>query len=733
VRILLVLKQRNYLRTFAGPIEELAKRGHSLCVAFQEHGEKTSMEEVAHIEGLEVRSLPSKRQDEWRWPAPLLRRAADYLRYLEPPYHGAGKLRARAFDKLLRSLSRGERPPATNGDALPDLTDRERQDVKKMLALLESVIPVDPAVAEVLRETRADVVLVSPLVDLGSGQTDYVKAARALGIASGHLLFSWDNLTTKGTFHVHPDRLFVWNERIRREAIDLHGIAPDAVVVTGAPRFDPFFEITPTLSTAEFCTPLGFDPARPTLTYLCSSKFVSPDEIEFLGRWTAAIRAGRSPLAQANLLIRPHPDVKVAEREGPVTKVRWRDDALGRAWVTRPIPGDRVAFVRTGGGRPFFECLHHAQAVVGLNTTAEIEAAIAGRPVFTILAPSDLVDGQQTTLHFHYLLAENGGFVRQARDLDEHVQQLENGLTEPADTAGIQRFVTTFVRPQGADRRVAEVIADAIEAAFGDRPAGWSPSTPVEQPTPQPAAAVVATTEAPLSTVAVLDYPRLTVKLHVTSDTERRHRVIACEKEPWTVEWLETMVGAREVLYDIGANVGAFSLIAALRGARVVAFEPGAATYAKLCDNIVLNGCEASIVPVPLALADTTSLVGFKYRSMESGQSRHSMSSASWQPWTPTRPGRYVQPMCAMTLDEARDMFELPTPQHLKLDVDGAEHRVLVGATRTIADRALRSVLVEVASELWAPVNDLLSAQSFTLDASYRRTSKGPSYALFKR
>jgi hypothetical protein len=466
VRILLVLKQRNYLRTFAGPIEELARRGHSLCVAFQEHGEKTSMEEVAHIDGLEVRSLPSKRQDEWRWPAPLLRRAADYLRYLEPPYHGAGKLRARAFDKLLRSLSRGERPPASNGDVLPDLSKRERQDLKQMFALLESVIPVDPAAADVLRESRADVVLVSPLVDLGSGQTDYIKAAKALGVASGHLLFSWDNLTTKGTFHVHPDRLFVWNERIRREAIDLHGIAEDAVVITGAPRFDPFFEITPTLSTAEFCAPLGFDPAQPTLTYLCSSKFVSPDEIEFLERWTAAIRASRSPLAQANLLIRPHPDVKVAEREGPVTKVRWRDDSLGRAWVTRPIPGDRVAFVRTGGGRPFFECLYHARAVVGLNTTAEIEAAIAGRPVFTVLAASDAVDGQQTTLHFHYLLAENGGFVRQAHDLDEHVSQLARAMTTAPDAAGIRRFVGEFVRPLGIERRVATVMADAIESAY---------------------------------------------------------------------------------------------------------------------------------------------------------------------------------------------------------------------------------------------------------------------------
>lgn len=82
-----------------------------------------------------------------------------------------------------------------------------------------------------------------------------------------------------------------------------------------------------------------------------------------------------------------------------------------------------------------------------------------------------MADGQQTTLHFHCLLAEHGGFVRQARDLDEHVSQLERALTDVPDAAAIRRFVGEFVRPYGADRRVASVMADAIERAFGRYPA----------------------------------------------------------------------------------------------------------------------------------------------------------------------------------------------------------------------------------------------------------------------
>ena len=84
-----------------------------------------------------------------------------------------------------------------------------------------------------------------------------------------------------------------------------------------------------------------------------------------------------------------------------------------------------------------------------------------------------------------------------------------------------------------------------------------------------------------------------------------------------------------EVLYDIGANVGTFPWLRAVsRGASVVAFEPGYANFARLCENIQLNECGGAIVPVPLPLSDTTGLLSFKYRSLEPGQSRHALGEA---------------------------------------------------------------------------------------------------------
>src|ERR1051325_11538121 len=69
-----------------------------------------------------------------------------------------------------------------------------------------------------------------------------------------------------------------------------------------------------------------------------------------------------------------------------------------------------------------------------------------------------------------------------------------------------------------------------------------------------------------------LDFPDHDIWLRATFAAERRWRAHACAKEPWTVRWLREKIGPGKVLYDIGANVGVFSLVAAVaRGASVVA------------------------------------------------------------------------------------------------------------------------------------------------------------------
>src|SRR4029077_6151721 len=79
----------------------------------------------------------------------------------------------------------------------------------------------------------------------------------------------------------------------------------------------------------------------------------------------------------------------------------------------------------------YFDSMYHSSAVVGLNTSALIEAGIVGRRVHAILVP-EFNENQEGTLHFHYLV--DGGLLRVSRDLPAHVAQLEASLH--ADSAG---------------------------------------------------------------------------------------------------------------------------------------------------------------------------------------------------------------------------------------------------------------------------------------------------------
>jgi FkbM family methyltransferase len=749
MRVLFILKQTGYVRHFDTVIEALAARGHVVRVAGQD--EEPLPEALASLENVYRVSCPKKRGDAWRDYASLLRRGADYLRYLEPAYRGATKLRARAFEKLVSTLSDRARIPEPGwSDRALGLTDRERERLRGLLEAVETAIPSDRAFDEFLQEQAPDVVLITPLIDLGSGQADFVKSARSLGIPAAMVLFSWDNLSTKGGIHTPPDRLFVWNERQRREAADLHGVDPATVVVTGAPRFDRFFACRPATTRSAFCEPLGLDPSKPIVLYLGSSKFVTEDERPVIAEWIDRIRRAPDPaLREANLLVKPHPDLNRAWDAPEATHVRWEAMPQARVRLTKPFAAERVAVVLSTftGAQFLYDCLHHSASVVGLNTSAELEAGIVGRPVCTLRLADDVADGQAGTLHFHYLLAEEGGFVRTAESFGEHLAHLADALAGRFDAERTRRFIREFLRPAGLDRAATDVLVESVQ----DFATAW----PARAGAPGGRAVAASETRRDLdprepsggapdgngsAARILLDYERHPIWLYVTSDPERHWRARTCAKEPWTVDWIETHIKEGDVFYDIGANVGAFSLIAAKRcrnNLTVVAFEPGYSSFAHLCDNIVLNACDRSIIPIPLPLGAATGLAGFKYRSLHPGQSRHALREAMPLPrkGKDKQSGRYEQPVLAMRLDELVSRFQLPPPTHIKLDVDGAELKVLEGAGPLLDGPSLRTVLMEVAETLTESVTCLLQKKGFRLASRHQRKQKpgAPWYGVFLR
>jgi FkbM family methyltransferase len=600
-----------------------------------------------------------------------------------------------------------------------------------MLGLAERQLPADPTYVRFLREQAPDALLVSPLVHFGSAQADLVAGARSLGIPVGMLLYSWDNLSTKGCLHQPPDRMFVWNELQRQEALTLHGFPEDRVVVAGAPRFDAFFELRPQTGRDEFYRPLGLDPAQATILYACSSRFVSANELVFIRKWLAAVRASPDDrLRRSNVIVRPHPDITMSgqgplDREAPggrrairasppsgdTTSSNARDavrrDELGwpslpgvRGLLSRPFGDDHAVVLRTSDRvqRGLYECLEHCDAVVGLNTSAELEAAIVGRPVFTVVA--DEADGQASTLHFHYLIEAEGGVVRVAHALDEHTRQLALELAAPRDRTVFRAFAAGFLRPRGVDHAVSPLLAEAIEQAFADWPRaearGDGPAKDAEGLEPR----VERVPSTPVGDEVGVTARKYAYALRMRSagEMENGHRR---RFDRDTVEWLRRQVGVGDTVYDVDAGDGLYTLVAARHhGAVVVAFEPGYAAFQALCENLQLNGCDGLVVPLPLALADFEGVGDLKYPAGRAGRHRHVVKPTRWHPRRSARDERgFRQPVCAVPLDLLRRRYELPAPNHLRMANPDSAAAVLRGATETLALPSMRTIFLTIAAE----------------------------------
>ena len=444
------------LRRFGNVVAELDARGHEVVIAFP-RGLQRSLPEGIHDLHRVRRAVYDEVSDtEVGRALALLRHSRDYAWYLSPEHAVAAHNRRRALNYLVRSASAWTREADPAWPDPPLALDEEvRASVAASLETLERLIPPDPGVVAFMRREQPDAVLVSPLLHQRLHQTEIVKAARSLGIPSGFLVYSLDNLSNKARIHVAPDRTFVWNEFQAREAVELHGIDPAAVVVTGAARWDAFLAMQPSVDRGELCRMHGFDPDRPIVLYVASSVGICPDETLVVDRWLDAVRQAPAPLGRANLLIRPHPG---SRKYGKL----WSEWATGHERVSishNPRPADQG----------LYDSLHHAAAVVGLNTSAEIEASMLEKPVYTFSA-GDLAPGQKGTRHFYYLLEGHGGVVTHSETLAEHVRALAEGIEGKIDRAAMRAFWERWVRPRGVERQVAPIVADEIlKLAGGER------------------------------------------------------------------------------------------------------------------------------------------------------------------------------------------------------------------------------------------------------------------------
>ncbi len=160
--------------------------------------------------------------------------------------------------------------------------------------------------------------------------------------------------------------------------------------------------------------------------------------------------------------------------------------------------------------------------------------------------------------------------------------------------------------------------------------------------------------------------------------------------EPNTLHWID---GFKEgdVFFDIGANIGAYTLYAAkTRSARVVAFEPNPFSYRVLVHNLQRNGVAEKVTPLCLAANAETGATPLFLSGTDAGSIGHTLDEAEKD-----ETGFQVQTL-AFALDDLVGMAGFPRPNHVKIDVDGIELPILEGAKSLLSDSGLKSVMVEM-------------------------------------
>ena len=210
--------------------------------------------------------------------------------------------------------------------------------------------------------------------------------------------------------------------------------------------------------------------------------------------------------------------------------------------------------------------------------------------------------------------------------------------------------------------------------------------------------------------------PPLRSRVHNVHEYDRVTN--ALHSEPGTLRWIAEHVGPGDVFYDVGANVGIFTLLAAHRtgaAGQVVAFEPHAATTATLLENIALNGLGDRVTVLSCALHRTSGHLPFLYRSLTAG-SGLSQVGATRDPF-----GHDAQPVAlelkaVAAADDLIASGAIRPADLVKIDVDGNEADVLAGMRDLLSGSSRpRSVQVEVNPEGHGELLELMSATGYRM------------------
>lgn len=174
-------------------------------------------------------------------------------------------------------------------------------------------------------------------------------------------------------------------------------------------------------------------------------------------------------------------------------------------------------------------------------------------------------------------------------------------------------------------------------------------------------------------------------------------------KEPETLDWID-LIPEGAVLWDVGANIGLYSVYAAKkRNCRVWAFEPSVFNLELLARNIFLNELTEQITIVPLPLSDKLAVNKLHMTSTNWGGALSTFGQEYGHDGKPINK-IFEFPTIGISMIDAVELLKIAQPDYIKMDVDGIEHLILKGGMPVLSK--VKGILIEINDKFTTQAND---------------------------
>lgn len=329
--------------------------------------------------------------------------------------------------------------------------------------------------ADAIFERHRPALLVASNPGLILSEVPLLRTAARRGVRSMAVDPSWDNFTNKLIPVRRVNRLIVWNDLMKQQAVDFHGYAPAEVRVAGTPQWDLYFKEGTIAPREAFFRQIGADPARKLVTLTTTPRELYPHHDHVLRVLIQAMttNAWREP---AQVLVRLHPRDErdaYAEFEGVPHVI------IEKPFRSTVRAGDGLAIdITSENQRHLANTMCHSDVVVNVASTLAIEAAIFDTPVVNVafdgVEPAEWVRSARRYYRFtHYVNITRHGAVQVAEQPAQLVAQVGRYLDDPTlDRDGRARVVRE--QCQFLDGRAAERVAAFVAGELADVCAGSS-------------------------------------------------------------------------------------------------------------------------------------------------------------------------------------------------------------------------------------------------------------------